>query len=79
MGARIWREHGDSVTTIVNAFDAAFLRDHVGEVFPLDAQERECLLWLAAGLERKQIADGLNLTDKQVEKRSLGIGARRRP
>lgn len=65
----IWLEHGDTIIAIVNAFDTALRRDHVGEVFPLTAQERECLLWLAAGLPQKQIADRLLLTDKQVEKR----------
>lgn len=66
---RVWTEHGDTIIAIVNAFDVALRRDHVGEVFPLTPQERECLLWLAAGLPQKQIADRLNLTDKQVEKR----------
>jgi len=73
---RIWQMHGDSVTAIVNAFDAALRRDHVGELFPLDADERECLLWLAAGLGQKQVADRLNLSDKQVEKR-LGKARRK--
>lgn len=66
---RVWAEHGDTVTAIVNAFDVALRRDHVGEVFPLTPQERECLVWLAAGLPQKQIADRLRLSDKQVEKR----------
>ncbi|MGE4281260.1 MAG: autoinducer binding domain-containing protein [Magnetospirillum sp.] len=66
---RVWAEHGDSVIAIVNAFDVALRRDHMGEVVPLTAQERECLLWLAAGSAQKQIADRLMLTNKQVEKR----------
>lgn len=66
---RIWAERQTSIIAVVNAFDTAFRRDHVGEMFPLSAQERECLLWLAAGLPQKQVADHLNLTDKQVEKR----------
>ncbi|MBF0325567.1 MAG: autoinducer binding domain-containing protein [Alphaproteobacteria bacterium] len=66
---RVWTEHGDTIIAIVNAFDTALRRDHVGEVFPLTPQERECLLWLAAGLPQKQIADRLLLSDKQVEKR----------
>lgn len=72
---RIWQAHGDSVTTIVNAFDIALRRDHMEEILPLGADERECLLWLAAGLGQKQIAYRLNLSDKQVEKR---IGKARR-
>lgn len=66
---RLWREHGGTITGIASAFDTALRRDHVGELFPLSAQERECLLWLAAGLQQKQIADRLCLTDKQVGKR----------
>lgn len=65
----LWREHGDTIVGIANAFDTALRRDHVGELFPLNAEERECLLWLAAGLQHKQIADRLRLTDKQVGKR----------
>ncbi|MBF0325568.1 MAG: LuxR family transcriptional regulator [Alphaproteobacteria bacterium] len=68
---RVWAERQSSIIAIVNAFDTAMRRDHVGEVFPLSAQERECLLWLAAGLQQKQIADRLLLSDKQVEKRLL--------
>lgn len=71
---RIWAEEQSSIIAIVNAFDTALRSDHVGEVFPLTAMERECLLWLAAGLAQKQIADRLRLTDKQVEKR---LGAAR--
>lgn len=66
---RVWTEHSDTIIAIVNAFDVALRCDHVGELFPLSAQERECLLWLAAGAPQKQIADRLLLTDKQVEKR----------
>lgn len=66
---RVWTEHGHTIVTIVNVFDVALRRDHVGEVFPLTVPERECLLWLAAGSSQKQIADRLRLSDKQVEKR----------
>ena len=72
---RVWTEHGDTIIAIVNAFDTALRRDHVGEIFPLTAEERQCLLWLAAGLSQKQVADRLLLTDKQVEKR---LGSARR-
>lgn len=66
---RTWAAEQTSIIAIVNAFDTALRHDHMGEVFPLTALERECLLWLAAGLPQKQIADRLRLTDKQVEKR----------
>lgn len=72
----IWREHGGSVTAIVTAFDIALRRDHVGEVFPLDAQERECLLWLAAGLKQKQITHRLDLSPRQMERRLEAIQAK---
>ncbi|GAB3447737.1 helix-turn-helix transcriptional regulator [Insolitispirillum peregrinum] len=65
----LWLEVGDAITTIANAFDAALRRDHVGEIFSLNAEERECLVWLAAGLRPKRIADRLRLSGKQVEKR----------
>ncbi|WP_096700827.1 LuxR family transcriptional regulator [Magnetospirillum sp. 15-1] len=66
---RIWANHQSSIIAIVNAFDTAMRGSHVSELFPLSPQERECLLWLAAGLQQKQVADRLRLTDKQVEKR----------
>jgi DNA-binding CsgD family transcriptional regulator len=66
---RIWAEHDGTITAIVNAFDTALRRDHVGKLFPLSPQERDCLSWLAAGLQHKQIAARLRLTDRQVEKR----------
>ncbi|WP_141400412.1 LuxR family transcriptional regulator [Magnetospirillum sp. 15-1] len=66
---RIWTEFGMTLTAVANAFDTALRGDHVGELFPLTSQERECLLWLATGLQQKQVADRLRLTDKQVEKR----------
>lgn len=65
---RIWAEDGMTLVAIVNAFDTALRRDHVGELFPLSPEQRECLLWLAAGLQQKQIADRMRLTDKQVQK-----------
>lgn len=73
---RIWLEHGDSVTAIVNAFDIALRRDHVEEVFPLDAEQRECLLWLATGLKQKQIAHRLDLSPRQLERRLEAIQAK---
>lgn len=66
---RLWREHGDTVAAIANAFDITLRHHHGPELFPLTVSERECLLWLAAGMPRKQIADHLRLTDRQVEKR----------
>jgi len=58
-----------TVTAIVNAFDTALRRDHVGDLIALSSEERDCLSWLAAGLRRKQIADRLRLTDRQLETR----------
>ncbi|GAB3130028.1 hypothetical protein GCM10027256_34770 [Novispirillum itersonii subsp. nipponicum] len=66
---RIWMEHGDSITAIINAFDIALRRDHLGELFSLDTEERECLLWLATGLRQKQIAHRLGLTPRKMETR----------
>lgn len=66
---RIWLDHANSIMAIVNAFDVTLRQQHIGHVFPLSTQERECLLWIAAGLKPMQIADRLRLTDKQVEKR----------
>jgi len=66
---RMWRESGEAVITIACAFDTTLRRNHIHQLFPLNAEERECLLWLAAGLQQKQIADRLRLTDKQVGKR----------
>jgi len=73
---RIWAEHGSRLITIVSAFDTALRRDHLDELFPLTASERDCLCWLAAGLKPKQIADRLHLTDKQVEKRLINARTR---
>lgn len=65
----VWDEYGNTITGISNAFDAVLRQDHRDAILPLNAEERECLLWLSAGLKQKQIADRLLLTDKQVEKR----------
>ena len=70
---RMWQEHDSTVVGIAHAFDVALRRDHMGHLFPLSSEERECLLWLAAGLQQKQIADRLRLTDRQVEKRFSSI------
>lgn len=66
---RIWAEHDATIIAIVNAFDTILRGRHAGELFPLSPEERECLLWLAGGLQQKQIADRLRLTDRQVQKR----------
>jgi DNA-binding CsgD family transcriptional regulator len=65
----IWAEHGAALTVMANAFDTALRRDHVGDLIALSSEERDCLSWLAAGLRRKQIADRLRLTDRQLETR----------
>lgn len=64
---RIWLERGRAIVAIVNSFDVALRRAHIGDLFPLSARERDCLAWLAAGLQQQQIADRLNLSDRQVE------------
>jgi DNA-binding CsgD family transcriptional regulator len=73
---RIWAEHNGTITAVVNAFDTALRRDHVGKLFSLSPEERDCLSWLAAGLLQKQIAARLRLTDRQVEKRLEQVRAK---
>ena len=41
--------------------------DLLGQIFSLSPRERECLLWVAAGLTNKEIAFRLSLSDKTVE------------
>jgi len=65
---RIWAQDGQSILSIVNAFDVCLREDHIADLCPLTASERECLLWLASGLTQKQVADRLRLSDKRVEK-----------
>jgi DNA-binding CsgD family transcriptional regulator len=42
-------------------------RDMMRQFFPLSVREKECLLWVAAGLTNKEIAFKLSLSDKTVE------------
>jgi DNA-binding CsgD family transcriptional regulator len=65
----IWAEHRATLTAMASAFDTALRRDHMGDLIPLSSGERDCLSWLAAGLRRKQIADRLRITDRQLETR----------
>lgn len=41
--------------------------DMMRQFFPLSVREKECLLWVAAGLTNKEIAFKLSLSDKTVE------------
>ncbi|WP_052261515.1 helix-turn-helix transcriptional regulator [Ruegeria sp. ANG-S4] len=41
--------------------------DMMRQFFPLSTREKECLLWVAAGLTNKEIAFKLSLSDKTVE------------
>lgn len=41
--------------------------DIMRQFFPLSMREKECLLWVAAGLTNKEIAYKLSLSDKTVE------------
>lgn len=66
---RIWAQRGQTIQSIVNAFDVRLREDHIDELFPLTAFERECLLRLATGLTQQQIADRLHVTDRTIEKR----------
>lgn len=68
---RLWLEQSGSIIAIVNAFDTALRRDHLQPLFPLHNEDRDCLLWLAAGLKQKQIAHRLRLSEAQVEKRMM--------
>lgn len=65
---RIWLENSQAILGIVNAFDVHLRQDHIGDVFPLSPRERECLLWLAAGLRPQQVAHRLGTHCKTVEK-----------
>ena len=65
---RLWSENARTITAIINAFDVRVRQDHADEIFPLTARERECLLWLAAGLRQQQIAFRLGTHPKTVEK-----------
>lgn len=65
---RLWGENGHTITAIINAFDIRVRQDHADDIFPLTARERECLLWLIAGLRPQQIAFRLGTHPKTVEK-----------
>jgi len=65
----IWAQRGQTIMSVVNAFDVRMREDHIDELYPLTAIERECLLRLATGLTQKQIADRLHLSDRSIEKR----------
>jgi DNA-binding CsgD family transcriptional regulator len=65
---RLWAEKGETIQGIARAFDICLRENHMGEVYRLSERERECLLWLAAGLRQQQIAFKLGTTVKTVEK-----------
>lgn len=65
---RLWAEKGETLQAIASAFDIRLRENHMGEVYRLSERERECLLWLAAGYRRQQIAFKLNTSDRTVEK-----------
>lgn len=65
---RLWAEKGETLQAIASAFDIRLRESHMGEVYRLSERERECLLWLAAGLRQQQIAFKLNISDRTVEK-----------
>jgi len=65
---RIWFENTRAITGIVHAFDVRLREGHAREVLRLAPRERECLLWLAAGLRPQQIAHRLGTHEKTVEK-----------
>lgn len=64
----LWQRNGATITAVAAAFDVCMRREHAGALFPLSERERECLLWLAAGLRPPRIADRLNTAPKTVEK-----------
>ncbi|SEH35951.1 helix-turn-helix transcriptional regulator [Magnetospirillum fulvum] len=66
---RIWAQRGHTIMSLVNAFDLRLRENHIGELYPLTAGERECLLRLATGLTQQQIADRLRVSDRCIEKR----------
>ncbi|WP_029009004.1 helix-turn-helix transcriptional regulator [Azospirillum halopraeferens] len=65
---RIWFGNSRAITGITHAFDVRLREAHVRDVVRLAPRERECLLWLAAGLRPQQIAHRLGTHEKTVEK-----------
>ncbi|WP_161625040.1 helix-turn-helix transcriptional regulator [Paramagnetospirillum caucaseum] len=65
---RLWAEKGGTIQGIACAFDTSLRESHMREIYHLSERERECLLWLAAGLRQQQIAFKLNTSVKTVEK-----------
>ncbi|MBF0189079.1 MAG: autoinducer binding domain-containing protein [Magnetococcales bacterium] len=64
---KIWGEHDDILTQTVLSYDICLRERFIGSVYSLSPREKECLLWLAAGLVPKQIAYRLGLHPKTVE------------
>lgn len=65
---RIWQENADIISSIAHACDIRLREEHACDLLALAPRERECLLWLAAGLRPQQIAHRLGTHAKTVEK-----------
>lgn len=65
---RLWAEHAGAIQRIACAFDVCLRENHMTNIFPLSAREREVLLWLAKGLRPPRIAFQLSLHEGTVEK-----------
>jgi DNA-binding CsgD family transcriptional regulator len=67
-GARIVDQATPAVESVAMLFHARVQEgDLMRQIFPLSARERECLLWVAAGLTNKEIAFKLSISEKTVE------------
>lgn len=67
-GSKIVEQATPLVESVAMLFHARVQEgDLMRQFFPLSVRERECLLWVAAGLTNKEIAFKLSLSDKTVE------------
>lgn len=65
---KLWADKGREILAICGILDTGMRQQHLSGVIRLSPREKECLLWLAAGLRPDQIADRLGIGSKSVEK-----------
>jgi len=50
----MWQSKGDTITSIVSAFDQSFREDFATKELPLTLREKEVLTWLSVGYQKKK-------------------------
>jgi DNA-binding CsgD family transcriptional regulator len=65
---RFWADKSQEILTICGLLDTGMRSQHMSHLVHLSQREKECLVWLVAGLRPDQIADRLAISSKSVEK-----------